>query len=192
MQKLILASQSVYRKRLLGRLGFSFQAQKPQVDEEQLKQMHASLPPDQLCVRLAIEKAQSLSGPNLVVIGSDQMVVSQGQIFGKPGTAEMAFLQIQKLQSKTHELLTSVAVTQDQKIFTHLNRCKMHMRKLSDREILKMIEIDQPLDCAGSYKIESLGISLFDKIDCEDWTAIEGLPLLWLRGQLEACGGSFA
>ncbi len=117
------------------------------------------------------------------------MLVLQGKIFGKPHNLERAREQLRSLSGKTHELLTAVHLqwTDPEGVHyenSHLNTCHLRMRTLKDWEIEEMLQADRPFDCAGSYKIESRGISLFEEIDCEDWTAIEGLPLLWLHQSL--------
>jgi septum formation protein len=189
--KLILASTSIYRQELLTRLGIPFQAEKPSFDEDSVKKSHSHLKIDDLCRLLAKGKAQSLSTPENCVIGSDQMAVLEGQRLGKPGNYENALAQLLKMQGKSHELLTSVTVFFKGEEHSLLDRTILKMRPLASVEIEKYLKLDQPFDCAGSYKIEKHGISLFEKIQTEDFTAIPGLPLIKLGKILRELGYSF-
>lgn len=190
MTPLVLASTSPYRKELLQRLGLKFEAQRPLFDEDSVKlsSVVKALPPDQLCLFLGTEKAKSLAQANNCVIGGDQMLVLNGEIIGKPGTSEKAISQLQKMQGKTHELLTSVSIFYRQEHHRFLNRTRMSMIPLTHEQIQHYVELDQPLDCAGSYKIEKHGITLFEKMETEDFTAIQGLPLLQLAQTLRQLG----
>ena len=116
------------------------------------------------------------------------MVVLDDVIFGKPKSIESACVQLQKMQGRTHQLLTGVALVSGSQELTFLNVCQMTLRPLTQTEIENYIRLDLPLDCAGSYKIEKSGISLFEKIECEDWTAIQGLPILRLTSELVKLG----
>lgn len=190
MPELILASTSVYRQRLLRRLGFTFRSEAPAFDESLAKQTWAQLPAPELCLKLAQAKAQSLARPDTWIVGGDQMLVLKGKIFGKPLSLERAREQLRSLSGQVHELLTSISLqwtdTQgNTREESHINVCRLWMRSLTDSEMEKILQEDQPLDCAGSYKIEARGIALFEKIECEDWTSIEGLPLLWLNQKLQ-------
>ena len=176
MTPLVLASTSIYRHELLTKLGLPFQSVKPNFDEETAKTTKQK--PRDLCLFLGQEKARSLSTAENCVIGSDQMVVLDDQILGKPGSISQACLQLKKMSGKKHELLTSVSIYYQGQEHSHLNITSMTMQTLSEEQILKYVQLDQPLDCAGSYKIEKNGISLFDKIETDDFTAIQGLPLL--------------
>ena len=190
MTPLVLASTSPYRKELLQRLGLKFEAQRPLFDADsgKLNSTIRAFTPDQLCLYLGEEKAKSLAQSNNCVIGGDQILVLNDEILGKPGTNERAFSQLQKMQGKTHELLTSVSVFYQQKLHQFLNRTRMTMTPLTHDQIQHYVDLDQPLDCAGSYKIEKHGITLFEKIDTEDFTAIQGLPLLQLARTLRQLG----
>ena len=120
-----------------------------------------------------------------MIIGSDQLVSFENNILGKPHTKEKAFDQLKSMSGKTHSLLTSVTLINEDKEISFLNETKLTMKSLSDRFIQEYIEKDRPLDCAGSYKIERAGISLFDSIECDDFTAITGLPLIELSKYLQ-------
>lgn len=187
MTPLILASTSVYRKKLLQRLRVPFTTEAPDVDETIFQSL--GLPPQELAETLALKKAKavSLKHPEATVIGSDQVVCLDGKIFGKPLTKQRAIEQLTLLNGKTHELITAVAVVgKFERIVTETTRLTLAHHEPA--AILRYVEADQPLDCAGSYKIESLGISLFESIECTDQSAIEGLPLLHLTRVLREFG----
>jgi septum formation protein len=185
---LILASTSKYRSALLSQLGWEFETQNPGVDEEKVKTTNSS--PADIAVTLATYKAQAISvkRPDACVIGSDQVCTLEGRIFSKPQTIDAATEQISMLQGKRHELLTAVAVVYPGGIESFLNRTVLHMRPLTLKEIHAYVNEDLPLDCAGSYKLESRGIKLFDKIEMSDHTAIIGLPLIDLTTTLLKLG----
>ncbi|MBK7961595.1 MAG: septum formation protein Maf [Bdellovibrionales bacterium] len=193
MKKIVLASTSPYRKSLLKRLAIPFEAQKPTFDEELYASTQQAPKADPVlwAQTLAFLKAQSLVGPGLTVIGADQLVSFQGQILGKPKTRENAIIQLEKMQNQTHELITAVCVLDDgTREFKHefVNITKLTLRKLSRIQIENYVNLDQPLDCAGAYKIESHGIALIQDLDTQDPTAIEGLPLIQLLTILKECG----
>lgn len=185
---LVLASTSPYRKALLEQLGLAFDCVAPLFDEDSLKD--TGLAPETLVVHLAREKALSIanSQPHAVVLGSDQMAVAQGQVLGKPGSREAAMGQLTKLSGQTHELLTAVALCHDGDVLEFMDRTRLTMRELSTEQIGRYVDVDEPWDCAGSYKIESRGISLFEKIETQDYTAIQGLPLIALTTHLLRLG----
>jgi septum formation protein len=182
--KLILASTSAYRKSLLERLCYRFTCEKPQVDEEVLKKK--ILDPQKLSSELAILKAQDVLNryPDAIVIGGDQVAAIDGEILSKPHTFERALSQLTKMQGRTHELFTAVHISSAQKSISLMEVTKLKMRTLSSQEIESYLRLDNPLDCAGSYKIESRGIKLFEEINGEDFDAIVGLPLMKLQNAL--------
>lgn len=175
---ILLASTSKYRKALLERLCVPFECQAPICDENSFKKIISD--PVELAVRLAHVKAQSLATPDNTVIGGDQVAALEQEILGKPGTPEKAFTQLKKLQGRRHRLITAVCVIHKMQAHPLLNITELELRPLSDDEIRAYIAIDQPLDCAASYKIEKSGIALMKSIQCEDFSAIEGLPLISL------------
>jgi septum formation protein len=185
---LILASTSQYRKALLTQLGWPFEAMSSGVDEDQLK--NKGLSPTQLAVELAKLKAEVIfkKSPSSCVIGSDQVCMLQGELLGKPGSIEKAIEQLNKMQGQHHELITAVTILSPSGEISFHNRTLLHMRKLSLEEIKQYIEEDLPLDCAGSYKLESKGIKLFEKIEMDDHTSIIGLPLIQLNNNLLQLG----
>src|SRR5437879_4181820 len=141
---LVLASTSPYRRALLARLGVSFRWLAPRVDEEAIKR--EGLEPRQLAERLALAKAMSLCQfePHATVIGSDQLVVFEGQIFGKPGSAATAREQLAALAGRSHQLVTALAVWHAGRTFDHTDVTTLHMRPLTKSEIARYVAADQP------------------------------------------------
>lgn len=184
MYPLILASTSKYRKELLARLNLKFDCVAPGVDEEVLKDSESDI--KELAKKLAYAKAEAVfkKHPESVVIGSDQIGTIGNSRLDKPGSRANAIVQLQSMQGQTHYLHTAVAILLPQKEFVFLETTSLSMRNLTRAEIERYIDIDNPIDCAGSYKIETLGISLFEKIEGKDFTAITGLPLMLLSMHL--------
>jgi septum formation protein len=160
---------------LLERLGLDFTAVAPNVDERAVE-----LPPVELSRELARRKALAVAQhyPDAVVIGSDQVPALDNLILTKPGTIDRAVAQLEMLAGRTHRLITSVCVATKDGSEIHTDIHRLTLKTLSGSELRDYVQRDQPLDCAGSYKIESLGIALMDKIDGDDFTAITGLPLI--------------
>lgn len=185
---LILASTSKYRGELLSQLGWPFEAKAPGVDEDKIKGQGKS--PEEIALTLSKWKAEAVFAkhPDACVIGSDQVCTLEGRIFGKPGSIEKATEQISVMQGKSHELLTAVTICYPGGSHSFLNRTTLHMRPLTLSQIHSYVKEDLPLDCAGSYKLESRGIKLFQKIDMDDHTAIIGLPLIELSNFLLKLG----
>lgn len=194
MKQLILGSTSIYRAQLLEKLGIPFQTIKPNFDEDTAKQkaLQKKANPIEIAEMLSQGKAASLrpflNAENGVIIGGDQLVSLSGEILGKPKTHDKAVIQLQKMRGQTHELITAVTLVSAKQI-RHLNHItKLTMKSLSDHEIQNYLLRDHAYDCAGSYKIEKSGIALFANIDCNDFSAIQGLPLIWLSQQLKEMG----
>lgn len=185
---LILASTSKYRGALLSQLGWPFEAVAPGVDEDQLK--NKGLAPTFLARELATLKAQAVFNkrPDACVIGSDQVCMLNGELLSKPGTKENAVKQLLKMQGTHHELITAVAILSPQGEVHFHNRTQLFMRPLNLKQITEYVEKDLPLDCAGSYKLETTGIKLFEKIEMDDHTSIIGLPLIQLNNHLLQIG----
>ncbi|AGA26899.1 Maf family protein [Singulisphaera acidiphila] len=185
---LVLASTSVYRRTLLARLGLPFRCLAPRVDEEAAKA--GDWEPQELAEHLALAKARSLceAEPNATLIGSDQLVSFAGRIYGKPGTTEGAVEQLLAMAGKSHQLITALAVWTQGQTYVHTDITTMHMRSLSRVELERYVAADHPLDCAGSYKLEERGISLFDRVETQDYTSIMGLPLIALTSLLRTLG----
>lgn len=186
--QVVLASSSRYRQELLARILPDFRSCSPQVDEEAVK--HSGLSPQAVAIELAGRKAEWVAErfPGSIVIGSDQLVDLDGRIFGKPGTAERARAQLAMFSGRQHRLLTAVCVRGPERTVEFLHETMLWMRNVTMAEISACVERDQPLDCAGSYRIEGAGISLFERIECSDQTAIIGLPLLRLSAVLREMG----
>jgi septum formation protein len=185
---LVLASTSIYRRALLERLGVPFRACAPLCDEESFKSVNQD--PRSLAESLARAKAGSLVSvePQATIIGCDQVVSFQGQVFGKPGSFAMAVDQLMAMSGQTHELVTAMVVLRAERIFRHTDVTSLRMRQLSRSAIERYVAADQPLDCAGAYRLEARGIALFEKIESEDHTAITGLPLIALVTILRELG----
>jgi septum formation protein len=181
---LILASTSRYRRALLQRLGLPFDCVAPDIDESRLP----GEPAARMAVRLALAKAQAVAAryPDAIVIGSDQVALRGTEVLGKPGTVERCRSQLQQSSGQEVVFLTAVHVIDGpgQHSEAHVDRTVVKFRELSDAEIDRYIERDDPLDCAGGFKAESLGIALFERIDSSDPTGLTGLPLSWLCGAL--------
>jgi septum formation protein len=185
---LILASTSAYRRALLGRLGIEFACVSPATDETPLA---GETPPDLAC-RLARLKAESVAAgrPDAVVVGSDQVALLGEQVLGKPGTAERCIEQLRQSSGREVLFLTAVHVIgpQGARVESHVDRTAVRFRALEDAELERYVSADSPLDCAGGFKAESLGISLFERIRSDDPTGLTGLPLIWLCGALRRAG----
>ncbi len=184
---IILASSSVYRKQQLDSLRVKFQVRKPDVDEA----TKTNEMPEQLASRLAIAKASKIKADNPMacVIGSDQVCTFNNEVFGKPGTYEKAKQQLQMFSDNCIEFFTSLCVIDSHgQQLTHTDVTVVEFRKLSLQEINRYIEIEQPFNCAGSFKVESLGLSLFKSVTSKDPSALMGLPLIKLCEFLRLCG----
>ncbi len=186
MKELVLASASKYRQELLLRLGLPFVSMTPLIDEE--KEKDPTLAPRELAEHLAKLKAQSLANPQRIVIGGDQLVAFNNEILGKAHTVENAVNQLLKMQGQSHQLITAVCLVAGEQVIPFTNVTTLKMKKLSREQIEHYVKLDNPIDCAGSYKIELHGINLFEKIDTSDFTAIQGLPLIELSQKLNSLG----
>ncbi|QDT63894.1 Maf family protein [Calycomorphotria hydatis] len=189
MPELILASTSPYRRQLLKGLGIEFQCVAPDVDEAAYQA--EEIAPQQLAETLAFAKADAVAKqyPEAIIIGGDQLVSLDGEILGKPGNRENAIAQLTRMQGRTHELITEVCLLNPSgKPHRIADITCLSMREMLAEEISRYVDYEQPFDCAGSYKIESAGISLFEKIETEDFTAITGLPLMKLSKELISLG----
>jgi septum formation protein len=185
---LILASTSRYRRELLSRLRLPFEVLSPEVDESALPDEV----PASLAQRLALAKARAVARrrPEAVVIGSDQVADLDGQALGKPGTHERAVQQLRHMRGHRVLFHTAVAVVRAATGFesTALNSVAVSFRMLRDDEIEFYLRTEQPYDCAGSAKCETLGISLLSAIESDDPTALVGLPLIRTSELLRQAG----
>lgn len=180
MRQLILASSSPYRRALLAKLGIPFDCAAPYIKEEALPGESAAT----LASRLATEKALALTAqfPGALIIGSDQVAECDGQLLGKPGNTENAIAQLRLCAGRKVNFHTGLCLA-DALSGKHSTLCEtfsVHFRNLSPEEIRRYVELDQPLDCAGSFKAEGLGIALFEKMEGNDPNTLIGLPLIRL------------
>ncbi|UCZ74770.1 Maf-like protein [Dickeya zeae] len=188
MSRIVLASTSVYRKALLEKLGLAFICAAPDYDETPDTGENAT----ELVRRLAIGKARSLAEryPDSLIIGSDQVCVMGNAITGKPHTPENAIRQLQQASGQCITFYTGLALFNS--ATAHLQSVvepfDVYFRTLSTREIERYVDIEQPLDCAGSFKSEGLGITLFDRLSGRDPNTLVGLPLITLLELLRAEG----
>lgn len=186
--KLVLASTSAYRRMLLERFGIPFETARPDVDETPL----ADEAPPETANRLAIAKARAVADhfPDALVIGSDQVAHIGNETFGKPGTIERAVAQLQRMSGETVVFHTALAVINTARDTIHSASVptRVRFRELKDSEIIRYVEKEMPLDCAGSAKSEGLGITLLQSLSGDDPTALIGLPLIELARMLRAEG----
>jgi len=185
---LVLASTSRYRRELLSRLRLPFAVEPPGVDETPLP----GETPAALARRLAMEKARAVAGrhPGAVVIGSDQVADLAGQPLVNPGSHVGAVEQLQRMSGQRVVFQTALAVVRQDIGFEALDLAAVtvHFRTLSDADIETYLRLDEPYDCAGSARSESLGVALLTSIDSDDPTALVGLPLIRTCAMLRAAG----
>ena len=185
---LVLASTSPYRKMLLDRLEFPFLTYKPDVNETRQE----NEPPEHLVVRLAEAKAQAAKKqhPDALIIGSDQVAVCENTVLGKPVTHEIAIKQLQQLSGKQVSFLTGLCLldSKDGSLNSILVPYSVTFRQLHNQQIEHYLIADKPYNCAGSFKSEGLGISLFERMEGDDPTALIGLPLIQLVTWLNEAG----
>jgi septum formation protein len=185
---LILASTSVYRRELLARFGLPFETLAPGVNEAHL----AGESPADRALRLALEKAGAVvrTHPQSVVVGADQVAACGDQLLDKPGDAPRCRAQLASLSGRTAVFYTACAVLGRNGAVhcAHLDTTSVVFRALTGEEIERYVAREQPFDCAGGFRAEALGISLFEHIESQDPTALIGLPLIWLAGALRGAG----
>lgn len=187
-QKLILASTSPFRRELLSRLGIPFEVTNPRTDETPLP----GETPENTALRLAEAKAKAVAGdfPDALIIGSDQVAVLNGQVFGKPGTHQRAVEQLRTLSGNTINFFTGLCLYNARTGVSHVKGVPtlVGFRTLSDQAIENYLRREQPYNCAGSAKSEGLGIALLSRMEGEDPNALVGLPLIALCDMLLAEG----
>jgi septum formation protein len=186
MLPLLLASTSRYRRELLERLGLPLETARPDVDE-------APAPgeaPRALAIRLARAKAAEVAARHQGrwVIGSDQVADLIGAPLGKPGDVPGAHAQLAAMSGQTVAFHTAICLVRDDQVLEACDLTEVRFRALGADEIARYVAAEQPLDCAGSFKCEGLGITLFEAIDNRDPTALIGLPLIALSGLLRKAG----
>ena len=191
MQPVVLASGSQYRARLLARLNIHFTSLSPDIDES----VYEVEPPAELASRLARQKADracellalSAEGAQFdephstpIIIASDQVASHGSMILGKPGTFERASAQLASMSAQDVTFFTALFMlcTRTNESFSAMDVTRVRLRELDAQSIARYVTADDPLDCAGSFKVESLGISLFEAVHTEDPTALIGLPMI--------------
>jgi septum formation protein len=186
--RLVLASTSPYRRELLTRLGLAFTAIAPETDETRFPDE----PPEELVRRLSEAKARAVAArhPDALVIGSDQVAVSEDEVLGKPGGHEAAVAQLQRLSGRRVSFLTGLCLLNARTGEVQLDLVPFHVvfRPLDDTMIEHYLQRERPYNCAGSFKSEGLGIALFERLEGDDPTALIGLPLIRLTRMLEQEG----
>lgn len=184
-QTLVLASTSPFRKQLLEKLHISFATANPKVDETPLPGESAQ----QLVERLAIAKAQAVAKdfPNALIIGSDQVCLNGDKILGKPGNFENALTQLKEASAKKVSFYTGLALINSAtgKVQSLVEPFHVHFRELTEQMISNYLNKEQPYNCAGSFKSEGFGISLFSQFEGKDPNSLIGLPLISLIELLE-------
>jgi septum formation protein len=193
LQVLVLASGSSYRAELLRRLGLPFTQVSPDIDET----AWADESPPALAQRLAREKALAVRGiadcpADALVIASDQVAALGHRRLHKPGSTDLACAQLASMSGQTVEFITALHLlnTATGQRFEAVDRTVARLRELGSDEIERYVKRERPLDCAGSFKVEALGISLFASVSSEDPTALIGLPLIALCNGLRRFGRS--
>lgn len=186
MRPVILASTSPYRRTLLERLGVPFEVVRPSAGEDHLAR---EMPRDR-ALRLsgAKAKAVAMQHPEAIVIGSDQVASLGSRVLDKPGDAATCRAQLSQLSGQTARFHTGCAVISNGERLVHLDTTSVVFRPLTAEEIDRYVEREKPFDCAGGFKAEALGITLFESIESRDPTALVGLPLIWLASALRSVG----
>lgn len=187
--ELVLASSSPYRQKLLEQLGLSFRCESPAIDETPL----IDELPAALVQRLAVAKAAAVGQQckaTSLVIGSDQIAVANNVILGKPGTAERAILQLQQMRGQCLEFMTGLCLLNTETGREHFRLVifEVRFRDYTNAEIQRYVKREQPLNCAGSFRSEALGITLVESMSGSDPSALIGLPLIELCHLLRAEG----
>ena len=186
MRTIVLASTSPYRLQLFRQLGLQFHVAAPLFNE----QLDQSVSPELLVRHQALAKAKSLAGryPDALIIGADQVFVdSRHRVMGKPGGAEQAVAQLLEMQGRSHVFYTGVAVY-DSASGDYQATCEtftVTLRPLSEAQVRAYVTRENPIDCAGSFKVEGLGIALMEKLTGNDYTTLIGLPLIRLVDMLK-------
>ena len=183
---LILASASPYRRELLERIVPGFEIAAADIDES----AHPGEAPADLAVRLAADKAAAVAAihPEAIVIGSDQVAARSGKLLSKPGSAANAIRQLGECSGRRVMFYTAVSISGPGFAEQHLDTTTVDFRELQAAEIERYVERDEPWNCAGSFRAEGLGPTLFKSILSHDPTALIGLPLIWVAGSLRRAG----
>jgi len=188
MPPIVLASGSQYRAELLRKLHLDFAIHGSNIDEAARNGEAA----ESLAMRLSQAKAHALSSfyPNHLIIGSDQVAVCGGEILNKPGNRELVIRQLKLQSGQAVRFYTGICVLNsgNGQSLSDIDICTVHFKTLNDRQIERYVDLEQPFDCAGSFKSEGLGIALFTRIDAPDPNALIGLPLIKLIALLARFG----
>ena len=188
--RLILGSTSPYRGALLARLGLPFETSAPRIDEGP----QAGETALDLAQRLALEKAQQvtrqLDRTDAIVVAADQSAALGTQTLGKPGNFDAALAQLKSCQGRSvlFHTATTVLDCSSGEAWHDVDTTEVRFRNRSSEQLRHYLEVEKPYDCAGGFKIEGLGIALFEAVETRDPTALIGLPLIWLTGVLEELG----
>ena len=189
----ILASGSKIRKKILSDHGTNFGVQKSKIDEEELKKNILNLPFEERVIKLASAKAKVVSEKNIerYVVGADQMCVCNGRVFNKPGNLENAINNLKLLAGNTHCQYSGISIFLNGKsLWTFCDKATLTMKELSDEQIMSYVLEDEPYECCGSYKYESLGATLFSKVKGSEYS-IQGLAFVPLVSAFKDLGISF-
>lgn len=183
---IILASSSRYRKQLLAQVNINAQCIAPNIDEA----AHAQEQPKAQALRLAIAKTHHSAqhAPHATIIGSDQVASLNGAALGKPGHYAKAFQQLQMQSGHTVLFHTAVCVRKGSTLLSDVITTEVEFRVLTTADIEAYLKQEQPFDCAGSFKSEGLGLSLFKRITSDDPSALIGLPLITTLSFLRTLG----
>jgi len=185
---IVLASSSPYRRGLLDRFLAEFEAVSPDVDESN----NEGLEPAELARHLARAKAEAVSASvrNALIIGADQLAVLDGQVLGKPGSHQKAVEQLLAASGKSVKFLTAVCMLDPvtRKRYEHTDETIVHFREFDRRLAEAYLRLDEPYDCAGSFKLEGAGFLLFESVKTDDPTALVGLPMIWISDRLLELG----
>ena len=185
---ILLASSSPYRRGLLDRFLVEFEAVSPDVDERNTE----GLEPAELARHLARAKAETVSASSrdALIIGADQLAVLDGQVLGKPGSHQKAVEQLLAASGKSVKFLTAVCMLDPvtRKRYEHTDETIVHFREFDRRLAEAYLRLDEPYDCAGSFKLEGAGFLLFESVKTDDPTALVGLPMIWISDRLLELG----
>lgn len=188
MPDIVLASSSTYRGMLLKKLHLTFETFASDIDESLLQ----NEAPIAMAQRLSEAKARAAAEhfPRHIIIGSDQLACCGDDILGKPGNQETATAQLRKQSGQVVKFYTGISVLDSgsDKLISDIDVCSVHFRNLNQQQIQRYLNLEQPYDCAGSFKSEGYGIVLFDRIVGEDPNALIGLPLIKLTALLAQFG----
>ena len=186
----ILASGSTIRKKILSDHGINFVVQKSGIDEEELKKNILNLPFEERVIKLASAKAKEVSEKNIerYVVGADQMCVCNGRVFNKPGNLENSINNLKLLAGNTHCQYSGISIFLNGKsLWTFCDKATLTMKELSDEQIMSYVLEDEPYECCGSYKYESLGATLFSKVKGSEYT-VQGLAFVPLINAFKELG----